>query len=359
MGKDYYNILGIEKNASEDDIKKAFRKKAHKYHPDKEGGDEEKFKEINEAYQVLKDKQKRAQYDQFGSESFQGGGGFGGGQGFGGFGGFQGFQGQAGGFEDLGDMFGDIFGFGGRGRGGRKANRGKDIQVDVDLTFEESVFGAEKEITLTKPVACERCGGTGGEPGTNMKTCGECDGQGVRVTVQRTILGNVQSKQTCSACQGQGETPEKNCGTCAGSGLENKKRTLTVRIPSGVEGGNVLRVRGEGEAIKGGQPGDLFVHVHVKKDKRFERRGATIISEKKIGFTQAALGSTVEVETVDGKVDLKIPSGTQSGSQFRLRGKGVQIRNQRGDQIVVVTVVTPKKLSRSQKKLMEELGLEE
>ncbi|MFH1405241.1 MAG: molecular chaperone DnaJ [Patescibacteria group bacterium] len=350
MSKDYYKILGIDRNASAEEIKRAFRALAHKYHPDKKGGDEAKFKEINEAYQILSDKNKRAQYDQFGAAAFENGG-FGGGQGFGGFSGFQG-----GGFEDLGDIFGDIFG-GSRSR--RRTARGGDIQVDLELSFSQAVFGVEKEVVVTKPCACERCGGVGAEPGTSMKTCGNCGGSGVHVTSQHTILGIIQQKRTCSACHGNGEEPEKKCSACSGSGTETKRKNLTITVPAGVENGTVLRVRGEGEFIKGGESGDLFVQIHVRVDKRFEREGSTIFSTAQIGFTQAALGDKIEVETLDGKVELKIPAGTQSGSQMRLRGKGVPSSRGRGDQIVFIEVVTPVKLSREQKKLLEELRLDE
>lgn len=347
MSKDYYKILDLDKGASQDEVKKAFRKKAHKFHPDKEGGDEEKFKEANEAYQVLSDPQKRQKYDQFGSAAFEGGG-FGGGHGFGGF------SGQ--GFEDLGDIFGDLFG--GRRRG-PSTPRGNDVQIDLDLSFKESVFGVDHDIDLTKTSTCERCAGTGGEPGTSMDSCDTCDGSGVQVTAQRTILGVMQHKQTCSDCVGTGEIPSKKCKTCHGHGVDKASKKLSVRVPAGVENGAVLRVRGEGEAVRGGKPGDLFVRLHVKPDKRFDRQGSTIISYASIGFTQAALGDTIETPTVDGVVDLKIPAGTQSGAQFKLRGKGVDGPRGRGDQIVVVDVITPKKLSRQQKKLLEELDLKE
>ncbi len=356
MAKDYYKILGVDKNASSEDVKKAFRKLAHQHHPDKQGGNEEKFKEINEANQILGDQEKRRQYDQFGSSAFDGSGGYGGqgaGQGFGGFD-FSGFQNA--GFEDLGDIFGDMFS-GGRGR--QTKPKGADIQVDVHLSFKESVFGVEKELTITKHATCERCAGNGGEPGKGMKKCTDCGGNGVRIGIQRTILGNIQTKRTCETCYGIGEIPNAPCTTCHGHGVEKKKKTLKVHIPGGVENANVLRVRGEGEAIKGGTTGDLFVRLFVKNDPRFEREGSTIYSEKNIGFTQAALGDVVQAETVDGKVDLTIPAGTQSGTQFRLRGKGVALNHGRGDQIIVVNVMTPKKISREQRKLLEELNLKE
>src|SRR3989339_1146 len=352
MAKDYYKILEIDKNASQEDVKKAFRKLAHKHHPDKEGGNEEKFKEANEAYQVLGDPEKRKKYDQFGSAAFDGSGGFGGGgQGFGGFD-FSGFQG--GGFEDLGDLFGDFFG-GGRTRS--RERRGNDVQMDFDLTFKESIFGIQKEIELTKTTSCERCSGIGAEPGEGMHTCVDCSGSGVQVSIQRTILGNIQSKHTCATCQGTGEIPKKLCTACHGAGVNKKKQKFTVTIPAGVENGAMLRIRGEGEAVKGGSSGDLFVRLHVPEDKYFKREGHTLFTSVPIGFTQAALGDTIEVETVDGPVDFKIPPGTQSDSQFRLKGKGVRSGRGRGDQIVIVEVQTPQKLSREQKKLLEELNL--
>lgn len=340
--KDFYHILGVAKSASQEEIKQAFRKLAHKYHPDKSGGDEAKFKEINEAYQVLGDPKKRAQYDQFGSAAFENGGFGGAGQGFSGF-------------EDLGDIFGDIFGGGQHER----TRRGGDIQIDTEITFKEAVFGTEKTMTLTKPSMCERCGGNGGEPGTGMETCRTCRGSGVEAFLQRTFFGNIQTKRTCGTCQGSGELAKKACTTCRGEGVERKNRSLVVTIPAGVEDGSVLRVRGEGEYVKGGKAGDLLIRLFVKSDIRFTREGADLRSEVKIGFTQAALGATIDAETIDGKVELHIPSGTQSGTQFRLRGKGVQTSRGRGDQIVTVHVVTPKKLDKKQKKLLEELNLRE
>lgn len=350
MAKDYYTTLGIDKSASKDEIKKAFRKQAHQHHPDK-GGDEAKFKEANEAYQVLSDETKKQQYDQYG-QTFDGAGGFPGG-GFGG-GGAQGMN-----FEDLGDIFGNMF-RGGGGFGGRRQERGQDIMVDVKLTFKESVFGVEKEISVTKNSTCERCAGTGGEPATAMKTCTECKGQGMKTVVQRTILGQVQTQVVCPDCNGQGEIPETKCTACHGDGLDYGRKTIRVDIPPGVENGMKIRVRGEGESIgaRGGR-GDLFLMLHVEHDPRFERHGDKIFVQKKIGFTQAALGDDVEVDTVDGKVKLKIPAGTQSGDKLRMRGKGVFTGRSRGDQIVIIQVVTPKKLSRAQKKMLDELDLRE
>ncbi|MBT3230833.1 molecular chaperone DnaJ [Candidatus Uhrbacteria bacterium] len=354
MSKDYYNTLNVEKGASKDEVKKAFRKLAHEHHPDK-GGDQEKFKEVNEAYQVLSDETKRSQYDQFGSSFDQAGGG---GGGFGGFsGGGQGFGGQGVNFEDLGDMFSGMFGGGDRRT--RQA-QGSHIQVDMQLSFKEAVFGVEKEIQVSKNNGCERCGGLGAEPGSSMKTCTTCSGSGVQEKMQQTILGAIRSRVACESCTGQGETPEKKCSTCDGSGMEYGKKSLRVDVPAGVENGMKIRVRGQGESIgASGVAGDLYVVLYVKTDPRFERVGEHIFTNHKIGFTQAALGDEVEVETLEGKVKLKVPAGTQSGDKLRLRGKGVPKARGRGDMIVVMLVVTPKKVTRNQKKLLEDLDLNE
>lgn len=354
MSKDYYNVLGVEKSASKDEIKKAFRKKAHELHPDKKGGDEAKFKEINEAYQVLGDEQKRAQYDQFGSGAFDGSGGFGAG-GFGGQG-FGGFNGNIN-FEDLGDIFGDFFGgFGGGGRGGRQA-KGQDIEISLQLTFNEAIFGTQKEVSITKNNTCERCAGNGGEPGTTMKTCDACKGNGYTTRTQQSLFGVQQVRVNCTSCNGAGETPEKACTTCHGEGATYGRKTVRIDIPAGVENGNRVRLRGQGEAIKSGVSGDLYISLRVTDDKRFVRDGQHIYSEVGIGFTQAALGDNIEVDTVDGKVKLQIPAGTQSGERLRLKGKGVPHGRGRGDHIVIVQVITPKKLSRKEKQLLEELDL--
>jgi len=352
MGKDYYQILGVNKNASAEEIKKAFRTLAHQHHPDKAGGNEQKFKEINEAYQVLGDPEKRQKFDQFGSAAFDGAQGFPGGGGFGGF--------SQGGvnfdFGDLGDIFGGAFGFGG-GRQTQRASRGRDLQVDLTLTFEESVFGATKDVTLSKTEACERCGGIGAEPGSKMKQCSTCNGAGYQVRVQRTILGAIQSKVECEACHGEGEQAEKKCSQCNGSGLEKKRKTLSVDVPAGIEDGNSLRLTGQGEAIKSGRSGDLYIRLRVKPDSRFVRDGYDLRSEAAVGFTMAALGGEIEVETVDGKVELKITAGLQSGTELRLRGKGVGHNGRRGDHIVTIRVITPKNLSKKQRELLETLNL--
>lgn len=363
-GKDYYKILGVEKNASQEDVKRAFRKLAHEHHPDK-GGDEAKFKEINEAYQVVGDEAKRKQYDQFGAAAFDGSGG---GNPFGGAGGFPGgfnfdFSGGAAGFEDLSDILGGMFSGGagsGFAGGGNRRSQGENIEVGIRLSFKEAIFGVEKEISLTRNSTCPRCAGTMAEPGTRMKTCATCDGKGFRVTTQRTLLGAMQMKTACDECHGVGEKPEKSCTECHGKGVTHGRATVRVDIPAGVDDGVTVRVRGEGESIGAlGDKGDLYLRIRVDADSRFKRDGSTIFVVKKIGFTQAALGDTVDVETVDGKVEVKIPQGTQSGSELRLRGKGVPSSRGRGDEIVVIQVITPTKLDKKVQELLREANLKE
>lgn len=349
MSKDYYKILGVEKSASQDDIKKAFRKLAHEHHPDK-GGSEAKFKEINEAYQALGDADKRARYDQFGSAE--------GPQGFGG--GFPGgFDPNA--FGDLGDIFGSFFGGSdGRRGSGRRAQKGQDVEMELYLNFKESVFGVAKEITVNKTNTCARCGGQGAEPGTKLKECATCKGKGYTIGTQRTILGSVQMRVNCHECGGRGEKPEKICTECRGEGTSRGRKTLRVDVPAGVEDNMQMRVRGEGESIgTQGEPGDLYLRLRVSPDPRFERDGTTIHVTKKVGFTQAALGDEVAVDTIDGPVNMKIPPGTQSGDELRLRGKGVPSNRGRGDQIVIVKVVTPTKIDKNSRRLLEELNLKE
>ncbi len=357
--KDYYKILGVDKNASTEEIKKAFRKLAHQHHPDKKGGDEAKFKEINEAWQVLGDDTKRKQYDQFGSDFEQAGGFGGGGNPFqGGFGGFQGmnFDFGNGGF---GDIFGEAFGFGGGGRSGPK--RGHDIQVDVQLEFREAVFGIEKEIRLTKNNQCDVCSGNGAEPGTKMTECSECKGQGQVRRVQQTILGAMQTVTTCPRCQGAGKIPDKQCKHCHGEGRTKSESMYKVKIPAGIDDGGTIRLVGKGEYPgKGGQAGDLYIRVHVKEDKHLVRDGNDIFTEAHISFPDATLGAVIEIETLDGKKKIEVPEGTQSHQQIRLRDLGVPHLNssRRGDQYIKIIVDTPKKISKSAKKLLEELKQE-
>lgn len=365
MSKDYYKVLGVEKTASEEEVKKAFRKLAHQHHPDKKGGDEVKFKEVNEAFQVLGDKDKRAKYDQFGSD-FDQQGGFGGGAGWEDFmraaRGGGGFSSQGGAGFDFGDIFGDMFGFGGgSSRRGQGRVRGNDIQVDIELKFEEAVFGIEKEIRLTKNNGCDVCNGTGVETGSKMNKCQECSGQGQVRRVQQTILGAMQTIATCPKCGGKGQIPEKHCKHCGGDGIVRNESNYKVKIPAGIDNGESIRLAGKGESAGSvGQAGDLYVRIHVKEDKRFEREGQNIFSEVIISYPQAVLGDKIEIETLDGLKKLVIPEGTQSHQQIRLKGLGVPSLHStaRGDQYVKVIVDVPKKISRGAKKLIEELGKE-
>ncbi len=358
MSTDYYKTLGVDKNASEADIKKAFRKLAHEHHPDKNGnaGNADKFKEINEAYQTLGNKEKRAQYDQFGSayQNMGGAQGFGGQNPFGqGFGGFS----QAGGQQnvdfDLGDIFGSFFG-GGGGRGGR-TRRGQDIQVDIDISLKEAVFGVSQVLSLRKKNQCSACKGAGG---TSFETCKSCQGAG---TVTTTILGQFQTQTACPDCQGKGQQVKDKCGQCRGQGYVDENVDIKVEIPAGIDDGQAIRLAGQGNSGgAGSQPGDLFVNVRVRPETNFERQGDDLFTKYKIPFTMAALGGDIQVKTIDGQVKLKIPAGTESGKKFILKNKGVtRLRaNGRGNQIVQVTVNVPTKLSRKQKKLLEELNKE-
>lgn len=358
--RDYYEVLGVNKGASDDEIKKAFRKAAVKYHPDKQGGDEAKFKEINEAYEVLKDKQKRNRYDQFGHAGVGGAsGGSGGGNPFEGFsanGQNVHFDFGGGGFGDLGDIFGSFFGGGQSGQS--RQNRGRDVETSVTLTFKESIFGTEKEVSLNIDVVCEHCKGDGAEPGFGMKECPTCHGSGQEVKVINSLFGPIQQAQTCHTCHGRGKVPEKACTVCGGRGVRREKQDITVKIPAGVDEGSAIRLSGRGEAIADGAAGDLYVAIHVKPDKKFTREGDLILSEESIDMVSAALGTELEVETIDGVLTMKIPAGTQSGTDFKLSGHGVpHLRGSgRGSQIVTLTVETPTNLSRKQKDLLKQFG---
>jgi len=352
MAKDYYEILGVSRNATKEEIKKAFRKKAHLYHPDKNGGDEAKFKEINEAYQVLGDEQKKAQYDQFGQTFDQAGSG-----GFGGFD-FDGFRtsGFNINFEDLGfsDIFGDIFG---QRRTTRKTARGEDIVMDLNLNFEEAIWGGSKKIRLYKNVKCSHCHGNGAEPKTPIKTCKNCGGSGVVQHVSQSFLGQFIRETVCPHCQGEGKKPEKPCGKCHGRGIRKEYKNLSVKIPPGIDEGQTIRIPGEGEVAEGGKAGDLYLRITISPHRIFKREGDDILLDVPISFPQSALGTKVEIDTLEGKKNLKIPAGTQSGQIFRLQGMGVprlQGRG-RGDQLVKVQVITPKRLTSKQKKLLQEL----
>ena len=358
--RDYYEVLGIGKNATDAEIKSAYRKLAKKYHPDLNPGDktaEEKFKEVNEANDVLSDPEKRKRYDQFGFAGVDpnygaGQGGYGGGFG-GGFGG-------AGGV-DLGDIFGDLFGggfggFGGSSRANPNAPRkGHDIQASVILTFEEAAHGCTKKVTLNRQQTCPDCNGTGCEPGSNPETCTQCNGRGYVVTQQRTPFGVMQSQQPCPHCGGRGTIIKNPCKTCRGTGKTSARKTLEVKIPAGIDDDQNIALRGQGDAgTNGGPAGDVIVHVTVKTDNVFERDGYDVYVRVPITYSQAVLGAEIEVPTVDGKVAQKIPEGTQSGTKFRLRGQGIQYLNGRGrgDPYVIVDVEIPNKLNRTQREAL-------
>lgn len=350
MSKDLYKTLEVERGASQDKIKKAFRKLAHKYHPDKENGNEEKFKEVNSAYQILGDEEKRQQYDQFGDAAFQNGGsGFGGG----GFG-AQGMNFDFGDLGDLGDLFGGMFGGGGRRR---HKEKGRDIELDITIEFKDMAFGKEESVGIRKFEPCEACFGTGAKDG-KVSQCSRCNGQGVERVVRRTPLGAIQTTVACTQCSGRGETADSQCGTCGGASVHRQQTDMTVKIPAGIEHGQMIRVRGKGDAAPhGGEPGDLYIRIFVKEHASIIRDGDILRSTAKIGFTQAALGDTVSVQTVDGEVEMKIPEGTQSGEELRLKGKGIKRERSRGDHIVTIRVMTPTKLSRKQRKALDDLDL--
>jgi molecular chaperone DnaJ len=360
MAKDYYETLGIDKKASKDDVKKAFRTLAHKYHPDKKTGDDAKFKEINEAYSILSDDGKRAQYDQFGSTgpSSGFGGGQGGGFGGAGFGDFDFSQftqgGQGGNFEfDFGDIFGSAFG-GGNTR--RQAKRGRDISIDIELTFEESIFGVERTVLLNKVSKCDHCSGTGAEKGSEMSTCSTCNGNGQVREVKRTFFGQFETTATCEVCHGSGKVPKVKCSVCHGHGVLKKESEIKVKIPAGIDSGEMVRLTGGGEAISGGQTGDLYIKIHVKKHPLFKKDGQNLVMDLKVKLTDALLGGEMNLETLDGSLNLKIPEGVTHGEILRVKGKGVpNDRGSRGDILIRVSVTMPKKLSKEAKKAIETL----
>ena len=341
---EFYDRLGVSKDASQDEIKKAYRKMSKKYHPDinKEPGAEEKYKEVQEAYETLGDEQKRAAYDQYGAAGANGG--FGGGAG-----GFGGFDGNGfGGFEDI---FSSFFGGGGGMRNPNAPRQGDDLQYRVNLSFEEAVFGVEKEVAYNRESTCSTCSGTGAKPGTSPVTCSRCHGSGVINVDTQTPLGMMRRQVTCDVCHGTGKEIKEPCHTCHGTGHERKTHKVSVKIPAGVETGQQIRLQGQGEAgFNGGPYGDLFVIINVLPSKQFERNGSTIYYNMNISFVQAALGDTVEVPTVHGDVEMTIPAGTQTGKTFRLKGKGTpKLRGGgQGDQHVTVNIVTPTKLNDAQ-----------
>lgn len=365
MAKDYYNTLGISKGASDGEIKKAYRKLAHKYHPDKKGGDEKKFKEINEAYQTLSDKQKRGQYDQFGSTFERAGAGAG--AGFGGFDYSDIFRRAAAGgggikfdFGDLGG-FGDIFG-GQREERASAYFRGEDISVDIEITLEEAARGLEREINIYIRSVCSSCRGSGAAAGSKVKECPACHGAGQIRKTRRTFLGSFTQVETCPDCQGEGRRPEKNCSKCGGDGRVREMRKIKITVPAGIADGQTIQLAGQGEvgarpASGKSVPGDLFIAVHIKSHPYFQRKGDDIYFDLKINLSQAIMGDRLEVPTLDGKIKLKIPSGIQSGKIIKLNGKGLPHLQGygQGDQLVVVKVKIPEKLTKNQKRIVEEM----
>ena len=341
--KDYYKILGIPRDASVDEIKKAFRRQAVKHHPD-QGGDEAKFKEINEAYEVLGNAEKRQRYDQFGSA------GLGGGRG--GPGSAEGFRFD---FGDggLGDIFSSFFG-GGQARRGPQS--GRDVEVVLELDFREAVFGTEKEISLTLDDVCVQCQGRRAQPGTEVEDCANCKGSGQHVRIMKTPFGNVRQQVVCPACRGEGHRIKRPCTACGGQGVSQQDKKINLAVPAGIDDGATIRLRGSGESNRQGAAGDLYVVIQVRPDKRFTREGYLLLSEETVTMTQAALGDNIKVATVDGEVTMKVPPGTQSGTDFRLEKKGVpKIKGSgRGDHIVRVIVATPTKLTAKQKRVLRE-----
>jgi len=365
MSKDYYKILGVDKSASGDDIKKAFRKLAHEHHPDKKDGNADKFKEANEAYGVLSDENKRRQYDTYGS-AFQNGAGAGGfnpndfGGGFD-FSGFQ--QGGFGGANvefDLGDIFGDFFGGGGRRQ---QQRRGSDISVDVPISFEESIFGVERTIVLNKTSVCAECAGSGAKRGAKMKTCHTCNGKGKVSEVRRSIIGSFQTTRTCDTCHGSGKEPEEKCPICYGAGIQKRNQEIKVKIPSGLEDGEMIRLTGAGEAVSGGTSGDLYIKVHVKSHSIWHKDGHNLATDLSIKLSDALLGTNHTLKTLDGDIILKIPEGVAHGEILRIKGKGVPTTprgkdGHRGDALITIHITMPRKLSKDARRAIEDLKKE-
>ena len=355
--RDYYEVLGVQKGASEEEIKKAYKKMARKYHPDLNPGDkdaEEKFKEVNEAYEVLSDSEKKARYDQFGFAGVDpnfgaGGGGYGGGAGFD--------------FGDLGDIFGSFFG-GGFGGGQTRRNpnapqRGESIRMNLTISFEEAAFGCEKELTIDRYESCETCRGSGAAPGTSPETCPDCGGSGVVQTRRQTPMGVFASTAPCSRCGGRGKIIKEPCKDCRGSGMVRRRRKIQASVPAGIDNGQTISIRGQGHAGKNGGPaGDLLVTITVRPHELFRREGTSVLCEAPITFPQAVLGAELEIPTIDGKVKYDIPEGTQSGTTFRLKGKGIPALNGRGrgDQYVTVYIETPRNLNREQKEALKKFA---
>ena len=366
MSKDYYNILGVNKGASKDEIKKAFYKLAHKYHPDKKGGNESKFKEVNEAYQVLSDDARRSKYDQFGT-AYQNMGGFseGGGQAsgwdFSNFGGFESAFGED--FGNLNDIFTDFFG-GGMGR--PETRRGRDISTEIQLSFTDAVFGTNRKILITKTSNCLTCGGTGAKPGTNMENCKRCNGKGKLRETKRSILGTISTTKICEECLGTGEVPHEICETCKSKGVLRREEEISVIIPPGIRDGEMIRMSSMGEAASRGATGDLYIKVNVAPHPTFKREGNDLIMPLNLKLSDALLGTKYQIETLDGSIEVTIPEGVSINEILRVRGKGVPTggaspasgRGKRGDLLIKLNIKLPNKLSRKSREIIEELKKE-
>lgn len=362
MKQDYYEILGVNKGASKDEIKKAFYKLAHKYHPDKKGGNEAKFKEVNQAYQVLSDDAKRSKYDQFGSGFESAGAGYSqGGQGFEGFD-FSGFQNGGGAdfdFGNLNDIFSDFFG-GGMGGGGRtQARRGRDISTEIQISFSDSIFGMERKILITKTSNCVTCNGSGAKPGSKIETCKHCNGQGRIREAKRTIFGNISSTKTCEVCLGTGEVPHEVCEMCKGKGVLRREEEISIAIPAGIRDGEMVRMTGYGEAISRGIAGDLYIKINVAPHPVFKRDGHDLVMNLNLKLSDALLGTKYPIQTLDGEIEVTIPEGVSINEILRVRGKGVPAgKNKRGDLLIKLNIKLPSKLSRKSREIIEELKKE-
>ncbi len=354
--KNYYDMLGVPKTASEEEVKVAFRKLAHKYHPDKKGGDEAKFKEVSEAYSILSDKKKRAEYDTYGKTFAGGGFSAQGGPASGwDFSNFQGFGGQGGNVEfDLGDIFGDVFA-GGQSR----ARRGRDISIDIELGFRESIFGTERRVLLTKMGACDMCAGTGARKGSKLISCTTCNGKGAIRETRSSFFGTFASSRPCPKCHGKGQIPENPCDGCRGEGIRRRQEEIHIVVPAGVEHGEMIRMPGRGEATAAGSAGDLYVKLHIKTDSKFSRDGNNLVTVLPIKLSDALLGGEYRVATLDGDETLSVQGGIAHGEVLRVRGKGVPHgRGSRGDLLVRVEIEFPKKLSKNARELIERLRTE-
>ena len=355
MSKNYYDILGVTKSASKDDIKKAFYKLASKYHPDKKGGDEAKFKEVNEAYQVLSDEKKKKEYDTYG-QTFNGSGPQGGGFG----GGFNAsdFENMQFDFGDLGDIFGDMFGGASPFGGGSRTKRGRDISLEIDLGFIDAVFGTERSVLINKVGTCKTCHGSGAKAGSATSTCTKCNGQGKVHDTKRTFMGTFQTVKVCDECNGKGNVPKEKCHECRGHGVHNMREEINISIPAGISNGEMIRMSQMGEAVQGGVTGDLYVKVNVLSHKEWKREGLDLVTKHSIKLTDALLGVKHTISGLDGDISIDIPAGANTGEILRVRGRGVpnvHNKTQRGDVLIKLDIIMPKKLSKKAMKLVEEM----